>query len=219
MAPLLSLKTNYSIYHLNGAAYFARCVAKIEENYKTSISEELKTEYFSNVTASILMSVAALESRINEVYLSAVDSDPNVFKNVGSWIIDALQEIWPNIEDKPTLTKYQIALIISRKDKFDKGLNPFQDAARLIGLRNALVHYKPEWDTELKEHKKLESSLNGRFPISPFSNENDSFFPKKCIGHGCAAWAVKTSIEFITSFYDRLGIERAFHLSNNFETT
>ena len=65
------------------------------------------------------MSVAALESKINEVYLYAVDRNPNVFNGVEAWIIDTLQELWDTIEEKPILTKYQLALTVCKKEKFD----------------------------------------------------------------------------------------------------
>jgi len=84
--------------------------------------------------------------------------------------------VWDTIEEKPILTKYQLALTLCQKEKFDKGHNPYQDAHRLITLRNALVHYKPEWDTDLNEHKKLESYLSNRFLVSPFSHVNDAFY-------------------------------------------
>ncbi len=206
MGATASLKTNFSFYHLNGAALFSRTAAKIEKENNQPLKDEIRTYYFSAVTASILMSVAALESKINELYLYAVDRNLNVFRGVEDWIIDTLQELWPSLEDKPILVKYQLALTVCKKEKFDKGQNPYQDTDRLVTLRNALVHYKPEWDTDLKEHKKLESYLKSRFSISPFSHVNDAFFPKKCIGHGCAAWSVLTTVNFINEFYNRLGL-------------
>ena len=99
---------------------------------------------------------------------------------------------------------------LSKSMIFNKGENPYQDAFRLVRLRNALVHYKPEWDTSLNEHAKLESSLSGCFPESPFSHKNDAFFPKRCLGHGCAEWAVKNVITFMSNFQERLGVQDNF---------
>lgn len=218
MSATLSLKTNYSGHHLNGAALFSMTTAKIEREFKKPLKDEIRTQYFSAVTASILMSVAALESKINELYLDAVDRNRLVFRGVEEWIIDTLQERWPSLEEKPILVKYQLALTVCKKEKFDKGQNPYQDTDRLITLRNALVHYKPEWDTDLNEHRKLESYLKGRFDVSPFSHVNDAFFPKKCIGHGCAAWSVITTINFMNEFYKRLGIIGRLVPKDNLET-
>ena len=80
------------------------------------------------------------------------------------------------------------------------------DTDNLRRLRNALVHYKPEWDTELKEHRNLEDRLDGRFPLNPYAHSNYAFFPKKCLGHGCAAWAVETSVAFLEEFFDRMNL-------------
>ncbi len=153
------------------------------------------------------MSAAALESRINEIFLFAVDKNMNVFNKYDTSKIELLSEVWPSVEQMPILTKYQIAILLSVNKKFDQGINPYQDADRLVRLRNALFHYKPEWNSALKGHKKLEDSLAGRFAISPFSHQNDVFFPKKCLGHGCAAWAVQTTKEFINLFYLMMNIQ------------
>ncbi len=214
----ISLKTNYSGYHIRGAAFFARSVAQIEHDLRPPLKGETGIQYFSSITASVLMSVATLESKINEVYLFAVDRNPHVFKGVETWVIDTLQELWSAIERKPILIKYQLALTVCKKEKFNKGQNPYQDAQRLINLRNALAHYKSEWNTDPKVHKNLKSHLSNCFPVSPFSHVNDPFFPKKCIGHGCASWAVKTAVNFIEEFYKRLGIHKAFLPNDNLST-
>jgi hypothetical protein len=81
----------------------------------------------------------------------------------------------------------------------------------LIALRNALVHYKPEWDTEQKKHKEIEDRLiKSRFALNPFAGPNDAFFPKKCLGHGCAEWAVTSGVTFINEFFNRLGLSTIF---------
>ncbi len=103
------------------------------------------------------------------------------------------------------LKKYQFALAAADKDRFDPGLPPYQDVNYLKELRNALVHYRPEQDTDLNKHKKIEDGYTNRFPINPYSHTNDVFFPKKCLGHGCAEWAVESSIKFIQEFYKRMG--------------
>ncbi|MEA1894385.1 MAG: hypothetical protein U9N36_04115 [Euryarchaeota archaeon] len=94
---------------------------------------------------------------------------------------------------------------MANKETFDRGKAPYQEVNDLIKLRNALVHYKPEWDTDLKNHKGIEDRLKSRFTINPFSHVNDAFFPKKCLGHGYAEWSVKSTITFIEDFYRRMG--------------
>ena len=103
----LSLKTHYSGYHISGAALFSRATARIEKEFDPPLDDGVRMQYFSNVTASIFLSVAALESNINELYISTLDRDPNVVKGVETRIIDILQEIWPSLEKKPILEKDQ----------------------------------------------------------------------------------------------------------------
>jgi hypothetical protein len=209
MAVKLSIKTDFSIYHLFAAAHYARASHKIEQEIKPPAPENERMEYVGLVTGSVIMSVAALESRINDIYLSAVDNNYNVFKGFELNILEALSEIWHDIGDKhiSTLRKYQICLLLSRKSTIDKGEKIYQDVSLIIDLRNSLIHYKPEWDTVDGKHNKLESKLKDKFKISPYSHINDAFFPKKCLSHGCASWAVKSVINFIDLFYNNMGIQ------------
>lgn len=206
----VSIKTNFSIYHLLAAANYSRAAHKIEKEVRPPCPEKERIEYIGFVTSSIIMSVAALESRINEIYLSAVDKDKNIFKNFNDDTIESLSIIWHDLDNKriSTLSKYLISLLISRKTLMNKGDKIYQDVDMLIKLRDALIHYKPEWDTELKgKHTKLEGHLSTKFEISPYSHRNDSFFPKKCLSHGCASWAVNSVINFIDHFYKIMGIQ------------
>lgn len=176
----LSIKTDFSIYHLFTAAHYARDAHKIEQQIKPPDPEKTRIEYVGLVTGSVIMSVAALESRINDIYLSAVDKNYNVFKGFELNILEALSEIWHDIGDKhiSTLTKYQICLLISKKSTIDKSVKTYQDVSLVIGLRNSLIHYKSEWDNVDGKHNKLESKLKNKFKISPYSHINDAFFPK-----------------------------------------
>jgi len=204
-----SVKTNFSGHHMVSAAHFARQSAIIEKNYKNEITDELRTEHRAYVTGAIIVSVASLEATINEVFISATDND-NLFKDFDPTIPKVLAEFWTwNIVERKSsiLEKYRCVLAVANKEAFDRGNSPYQDVDDLIQLRNALVHYKPEWDTDLKNHKKIEDRLEKRLKtrINPFSHANDAFFPKKCLGHGCAEWSARSSIKFIEDFYNRMG--------------
>ena len=206
----LSLKTNFSGHHMLSAAHFARRSAIIEKNYKDEITEELRAEHRAYVTGAIIVSVASLEATITEVFISARDKD-NIFKDFDHTIPNVLEELLDFVEwSSKILQKYQFVLTAANKEAFDRGKSPYQEVDDLIQLRNALVHYKPEWDTDLKNHKKIEDRLEkrwlkARINLNPFAHENNAFFPKKCLGHGCAEWSVKSTIEFIEDFYRRMG--------------
>jgi hypothetical protein len=162
------------------------------------------------VTGAVFSAVASLEVTINELFIDARHGDPHTFKGAKPEFALLLAEVWEGIESNSTLAKYQTALILARKPQFDRGASPYQEAASLIQLRNALVHYKPEWDTDQREHRKIEQRLKDRFALNPFAGPNAAFFPKKCLGHGCAEWAVKSGVSFINQFFDRLGLPSIF---------
>ena len=203
----LSLKANFSDNHMLSAAHFARQSAIIETNYKYEITEELRAEHKAYVTGAIIASVASLEATINEVFISAVD-DENLFEDFDPTIPKILAELWNLDVVKKTrfLEKCRLVLDVANKEKFDTKSSLFRKVDLLIKLRNAMIHYKPEWDTDLKKHKNVGDALKKcGFNTNPFSHDNNAFFPEKCLGHGCAEWSVKSTIEFIEDFYRRMG--------------
>jgi len=145
----------------------------------------------------------ALEADVNEIFI-----DANI--NLGEHDKELMDEIWNLIEPKAILDKYEMALFLKKKERFDKGDSIYQDTATLIKLRNALVHFKPEWSDEKKEHKKIEDRLRGKFPLSPFLPAEAEFFPKKCMSHGCAQWSVQTALTFRSYFSLKAGLTDRF---------
>ncbi len=202
----LSVKTNFSDHHMLSAAPFARQSAIIEKSYKDGITDELRAEHRAYVTGAIIVSVASLEATINEVFISARDND-NLFKGFDPTIPKVLAKLWSLdvVKRSRFFEKCRFVLEVAEKEAYDQNKSPYLEVDYLIKLRNALVHYKPDVDTNLDYHKKLENWLKSRFNINPFSHDNDAFFPKKCLGHGCAEWAVQSSIKFIEDFYNRMG--------------
>jgi hypothetical protein len=82
-----------------------------------------------------------------------------------------------------------------------KDVSQYQSVDTLIKARNALVHFKPEWHDEQEVHDKIGKRLKGKF--SPFVDENSPVFPVRCMTHGFAAWAVRSSLNFV-QWYSRL---------------
>ena len=199
------IKTSLSTLHLLSAAYFARESAKCEKT--TKVTEELRSHHRAYVTGSITLSIASIESAINELFLEAVHKNDQFFSHLQSNVPDVLIELWGQAERFSILEKYQLVLAIAEKAKFKKGNSPYQEVDSAIRLRNALVHYKPEWDDEIKEHKKLESRLKARFLLNPFTKPDQAFFPHRCLSHGCAEWVVKSCINFTEDFHNRAGFK------------
>jgi hypothetical protein len=207
------LKTHFNVQHMVAAAVFARKVYEIEASYDNEeglVSGEAHYAHRGYVAGAVFSAVASLEATINELFIDAQDRDPHTFKGADPVFAPSLARRWGKVERRPTLRKYQIALELAKKQEFPKDSSPYEEVDSLIDLRNALVHYKPEWDIDQRKHKEIEDRLKSRFALNPFSGPNDAFFPKKCLGHGCAEWAINSGVSFINEFFGRLGLATIF---------
>lgn len=179
------------------------------------------------LTGSIFAAVSFLEATVNELFADAVDNSCEVIKPLNPDVKALMADIWELIGPRKAfsiLDKFRIALILARKQPFNAGASPYQDIDSLIRLRNALVHYKPEWvtagsDTNQNALRKIEQRLRGKFPLNPLTSDGDPFFPKRCLSHGCAEWAVRSSVKFADEFYSRMGLTPTFnHIRSHLET-
>lgn len=187
---------NFAVQHMIAAARSAKLCYKVEDENAGAPFGPFYDEVISYVTATILSSVAGLEANINEIFADVRDR----IIVLNGLDMNLLTEIWDLIEEKPILEKYQFALVLKKKARMNKGDQQYQYADTLIKVRNALVHFKPEWLDEQQEHEKIGKLLRGKFTLSPFLNENEPIFPMRCMTHGFADWAVRSSLEFAQWF-------------------
>jgi len=148
----------------------------------------------------------AMETCINEIYLDACAKNRQKLKGLDEQEMALLAEWWPHLERHvKILLKYQHALLVVGRPALPKGENPYQDADNLVHLRNALTHYRPEWD-DAKIHVEIRARLEGKFDVNPLAPDAYLWFPEQCLGSGCAKWAVSAAEEFVRAFCEHLGI-------------
>ncbi len=205
----MQVKHSFSRQHFSAAKHFAEAGESLEKSIRQPQHAD-RTKHRAYVTGAVLSAVAALEASINELYLEANDQNKMALAGLSDPIIANLATEWSNVEPYELLDKYQAALKTAGNPEFDRGSLPFQDVDSLVYLRNALVHYKPEWDNEAKVHAKLRSRLHSRFPLNPFAASSSLWFPHQCLGAGCARWAVESIEQFMADFCLRMGIPRRF---------
>ena len=208
----VSVRMHLSRQHLFSAIHFTRLAKRIEHDENPEdLSGDLRTEYLAVITAAVILSVAAVEASANDLWADAFDAAQSRpvhrFNGTSPGLALKLRELWPEVERASILEKYEAALKAAGKEPYNRGVEPFQPMSHLIDLRNALVHFFPEWDTAQDKHENLKQMLKYRFEPSPFAMEEDEWFPKKCLGYGCAAWAVGTSATFIDDFLHRLEMD------------
>ena len=201
-----SVKTNLSGYFASAAALFSRKAQATEALEPNAVTEVVRMEHRSYAIGAVTAAAAYLEAAINELYLQAIDRNRNTFPPERIRLAELMSHVWADVEQMTVLVKYQVALTLAEVRPYPKGENPYQAVDGLLRLRNALVHYKPEWDTELEEHRKLEERLANRFRESRLSSSSQAFFPHRCLGHGCAAWSTHTAVQFYRGFMERLGL-------------
>ena len=218
----ISSRKYLSISHIQSAATFSCHAYQIEKEFKGTFSEELTSEHSAYVTGAIVFSVSSLEAAINELFADTVDNNKGRISKLDSDTRNMMANIW-KIKVQGTalfsiLQKYQIALVLAQKNQFDLGKKPYQDINLLIKLRNSLIHFEPEWitcpagdDFGQDDIHKFEKQLKGKFTINPLTGQGNPFYPDKCLSHGCAEWAVKSTINFIDDFFTRIGIEPPYH--------
>jgi hypothetical protein len=198
------VKHSFSRQHLVAARFFAAQAEVFEA--KGSASEEEKSQHRAYVTGAVVFSVAFLEASINEFYLEAIDRNRSSLAGLTDTRLALVGQLWESVERGEILSKYQIALTACGVEPLTKGTEPFQGAAVLIKMRNALTHYRPEWEDELDVHAAIEKSVRGRFPLNALSGSGSLWFPHRCLGAGCARWADSTVTRFIEEFCTKLSI-------------
>lgn len=192
-------RTNFGVSHLLSAATFSRRLAELEAENAGKKLGPFWQDVLANATAAVFTCVAGLESYVNELYADHAIVFPEVRAQL-------MAKIWGLYEQKPLLDKYELALLIKQVEPLDAGAPPYQDVAILIKLRNALVHFKPEWFDEQKAHATLSKNLQGKIQLSPLFDPAEPLFPRGWASHSCARWAVDSVTAFILEFERRAGL-------------
>jgi len=210
----------YSQQHIQSAALFTRQSYQIESDYNGTPLNELIVEHRSYVTGAIFAAVSFLESTINELFSDTVDHpDGDLASHLDSSTKLLMADMWklriPKTATYPIIDKYQIALTLARKALFDTEQALWKDVKTLIVLRNALIHYEPVWTSQKEEGQAYKGILSlkqqKKFALNPLITEQfNPFFPDKCLSHGCARWAVNTSVQFVQEFFSKMGIPVLF---------
>jgi len=156
------VKAHLAAFSLAAATDFAREALELEDRYGQPgvIPPE---RHRSAVLASVVLAAAFVEGGVNEIFRQAVDRDHDIWANYGEPELSLLSHFWELLEEQraQTLRKCQVALDVLRKPQFPEGEEPYQSAASVFAVRNAIMHFKPEWDTERENHASLERKLKG----------------------------------------------------------
>ena len=222
---IIRIRDCFSVKYIQSAAFFCRMAWQIEADYDTSgkISADQRLRHEAFVLNAVFSSVAFLEATINELWSDAADDAYCFPDEKTEALLRAIGEKWNNenyFDRTPLPLKYQKVLEIGGLPIFPENDPDFLGIKEIIAIRNYLMHYRREWIPLPTGHESVEDAgqhmepfghqLAGRFAPSPFAAANLPFFPDRCLGHGCAQWAVKTSLAFTDRFFDVLGLPSSY---------
>jgi hypothetical protein len=206
---------NLALHHLFAASRFTAAVTALETQNQGQPFGAFWEEILHNALGVVSLTVASLESYANEFHFE------------GSALAAALPSkaadvIAAMIDREAILAKFDVTLAIRKDKRLDFGQNHVQNVDTLIKLRNAVLHFRPEWFGEQDKHKTLSNQLAYKFSGSPFL-PNEPLFPRAWASASFCAWALGATVTFmdrfcaeaelqnpVTQFFDRVR-----ELSNN----
>lgn len=195
MGEAVSPGDQLSSQHLILAHDFARAALALEEPRREKLTTQEKWQHRGDVTAAVFSATAYLEDLISELYVNMRNLPrPKLVKKLRAS---------SHPESSSILNKYQLALSVSDGDPFDQNSSPYFDADSLLRLRDALANYL---NFRPVGRRGLSRRLDGKFPLNPYAPTDGRWFPDRCLGAGCAKWAVSTAEVFGDDFRRRMGI-------------
>src|SRR6266496_689288 len=214
MPARLSIRHYFSGRYQAAAQYFAHRATSLEAGGSEPLHGEEFVAHHSSVTGALMHSVASLEALVNEILTDAAEGKPTAVQGLTPGQLGEVRKLaaLPQTDRLSILEKYDAVHVILTGTPLDKGKEPYQSVQLLIKLRNALVHFFPESvpsdsTREADEIHRLEKSLRKQFPENRRTSPGNPWYPDKCLGAGCAQWAVDTSRAFADTFSRSLGIE------------
>jgi hypothetical protein len=165
-----------------------------------------------NSTAMVAVSSAAafLEALVNEVFIDTADPalrSSGLLDGVPQNGVTAMSDKWtanPSAEREGILEKYKLAIKCVGAQQ-DFGREPAQSVRILIDLRDALTHYKPEWQGD---SSSLFVDLRRKLPVNPRVAEVTPWFPYQALSADLAEWACERSAEFAKEWWAAMGLTR-----------
>src|SRR5436305_9835978 len=226
-----TFRKHLSVAHIQAADLFSQESGRIEREYAEADDPELLpqddsrlVQHRSFVIGSFFSAVAFLEASINEFFADVADGESYVRKNLTGTVASRISGLWrldiPRTARYSVLQKYEIAERISDVATLRSDTKVYQEVVVLTRVRNALMHFEPETikirlgDRSEQQHR-FDKFLKGKFGENPLVRWLVPRYPDLYLSHGCANWAVRSAIDFVDDFFDRMGIDTPYEFREN----
>ncbi len=224
MAPQISVKDSITSRLICAAIAPAREAIRIEAAHAypgrdfRSVEEELPHLQVMELAATaVVMSIAATESQLNELFTGASDElSKSMRRRPRENVTPGAELRWARMWEHgipgrgySALEKCQIALELADIPPLPSDRGSVQQFRALLALRNALVHAEPKYEPHApilqKDRGKLEQLLADKFVLSTMTSPHAPFVWRRCLSAGCAKWAVETQTALMNDFYAAIG--------------
>lgn len=141
-----------------------------------NISAESRQEGQSAALVIIVFAVVSLEAFLNEA--TEVAQDVQEVKTEPETVA-AFAELMEECDRLPIETRFKLSTWLLTGKRADMGKQPYQDFSLLVGVRNALVHFKPNytWNTFEEAENLRQKEIIKRL-------ESKNILAMKVFGHG-----------------------------------
>lgn len=201
----LSQRYNMTIQYLMAMKLLVTHGYQIEQFHLGQPIGDFFTDIRSYISTTIILAGSMLEANIYERF---VDVKDNILV-ISDFNLSTLNNDWEKIKKRSAiLGKYHEFAALSRK-KLDKNDVKYKEIEILVKIRNALVHYVPQWDyekTPMEEVEKCISQISSNIDYSPFIPSTGPYFPNRCMSASFGQWAINVSLDFIKYFEDSIPI-------------
>ena len=194
-------RVNLALHHFMAACRNASRIRELELKHQGEPFGEFWEEVLHCSLSVVTLSVATMESYANEVLADSA-ALPDSMNSQAS------EEIAAIVDRKPILDKFRIALALISGETLPKGGDVYRRAKLLIEVRNAVVHFRPEWFDSQAEHKKLSKKLAGEIAGSPFLGD-EPHFPRAWASSAFADWSLRTTVAYLDLFFTLAGVKNS----------
>lgn len=195
---------SFTAQFIVGSALLTKRAIEIE--LITTPSAHQKAEHMALVVGAITQATASIESALDEVLqhgpgpqLGASEKDPQM--------LACLKSNAPMIDRaQGSLERWDTVLRVLGRPLLARGEQSFYNTNLLVGLRNELIHYRSDWDGQMKRKKLLDRLRSKRFAPPPFMSPHSNDFPHLILSAACATWAYQSAAKFLDDAYSKLGV-------------
>lgn len=196
LSATIRTRVHFSLHHLFAACRSASRIKELEVSNSDKELGDFWSEILQNALCVTTASVAALESYANELYFEGGVLKSDVPPA-------AALELASLIDKEAVLNKFAVAHTVRLGAVLDRGRQEVQDVQALIRLRNAVVHFRPEWADAPVDHARLSNVLRYKFETSPFL-PGQPIFPMAWASASFGAWALRSTVGFLDYFFTQI---------------